>query len=79
MEALVANPHLHVQVENGFFDLATPFFATEYTMDHLELPQKLRSNISLEYYDAGHMMYLRDDSLAKLKDNIATFLDKTAK
>ena len=41
--------------------------------------QNLRSNISLEYYDAGHMMYLRDDSLAKLKDNIATFLDKTAK
>jgi carboxypeptidase C (cathepsin A) len=68
-----------LQVENGFFDLATPFFATEYTMDHLELPQNLRSNISLEYYDAGHMMYLRDDSLAKLKDNIATFLDKTAK
>jgi carboxypeptidase C (cathepsin A) len=79
VEALVENPHLHLQVENGFFDLATPFFATEYTMDHLELPQNLRSNISLEYYDAGHMMYLRDDSLAKLKDNIATFLDKTAK
>jgi carboxypeptidase C (cathepsin A) len=79
LRALVANPHLRVQAENGLFDLATPFFATEYTMDHLELPANLRSNISLEYYDAGHMMYLRDDSLAKLKANISVFLDQPAK
>jgi len=79
LQALVANPHLHVQAENGLFDLATPFFATEYTMDHLELPPSLRSNISLEYYDAGHMMYLRDDSLVKLKENIGAFLDNSAK
>jgi carboxypeptidase C (cathepsin A) len=79
LEAMVANPHLRVQAENGLFDLATPFFATEYTMDHLELPANLRSNISLEYYDAGHMMYLRDDSLAKLKANISAFMDQSAK
>ncbi len=79
LKALVANPHLHVQAENGLFDLATPFFATEYTMDHLSLPEKLRSNIELEYYEAGHMMYLREDSLAKLKTNIASFIDRSAK
>jgi carboxypeptidase C (cathepsin A) len=79
LEALVQNPHLHVQAENGLFDLATPFFATEYTMDHLELPPNLRSNISLQYYDAGHMMYLRDDSLAKLKQNIGALIDQSAK
>jgi carboxypeptidase C (cathepsin A) len=78
LQALVSNPHLQVQAENGLFDLATPFFATEYTMDHLELPQELRPNISLEYYEAGHMMYLRDDSLAKLKVNISAFVDKAA-
>jgi carboxypeptidase C (cathepsin A) len=78
-QALVANPHLHVQAENGLFDLATPFFATEYTMDHLKLPENLRSNIELEYYDAGHMMYLRDDSLTKLKTNIASFMDRSSK
>lgn len=77
--ALVVNPHLHVQAENGYFDLATPFFATEYTMDHLNLPKELRPNIELEYYDAGHMMYLRDDSLTKLKVNIASFMDRSAK
>jgi carboxypeptidase C (cathepsin A) len=79
LKAIVSNPHLKVQAENGLFDLATPFFATEYTMDHLELPQNLRSNISLEYYDAGHMMYLQDESLAKLKQNIGAFLDQSAK
>jgi carboxypeptidase C (cathepsin A) len=78
-EALVSNPHLQVQVENGLYDLATPFFATEYTMDHLGLPPELRSHIHLEYYDAGHMMYLRNESLAKLKGNIASFIDSTSK
>jgi carboxypeptidase C (cathepsin A) len=78
-EALVANPHLQVQVENGLYDMATPFFATEYTMDHLGLPPDLRSHIHLEYYDAGHMMYLREDSLAKLKHNIAGFIAGASK
>jgi carboxypeptidase C (cathepsin A) len=77
--ALVSNPHLQVQVENGFYDLATPFFATEYTMDHLGLPPDLRSHIHMEYYDAGHMMYLLGASLAMLKGNIAGFIDSTSK
>ena len=79
VQALVANPHLEVQVENGLFDLATPFYATEYTMDHLDLPANLVKNIHMEFYDAGHMMYLVDESLAKLKGNIATFIDAAAK
>jgi carboxypeptidase C (cathepsin A) len=79
IQALLTNPHLQVEVENGLYDLATPFFATEYTMDHLGLPEKLQKNIHLQYYDAGHMMYLRDDDLAKLKANIAAFIDASAK
>jgi carboxypeptidase C (cathepsin A) len=75
IQALMTNPHLHVQVENGYYDMATPFFATEYTMDHLFLPGNLRSNIQLEYYDAGHMIYLHEEDLAKLKSNIAAFID----
>jgi len=73
-EALVSNAHLQVQVENGLYDLATPFFGTEYTVRHLRLPANLRSHIHLEYYDAGHMMYLRDQDLAKLKSNVASFI-----
>jgi carboxypeptidase C (cathepsin A) len=79
IEAMITNPHLQVEVENGLYDLATPFFATEYTMEHLGLPDKLQKNIHLQYYDAGHMMYLRDEDLTKLKANIAAFLDAAAK
>jgi carboxypeptidase C (cathepsin A) len=79
IEAMLTNPHLQVEVDNGLYDLATPFFATEYTMDHLGLPEKLQKNIHLQYYDAGHMMYLRDEDLAKLKSNIAAFIDAASK
>ena len=79
IQAMLANPHLKVEVENGLYDMATPFFATEYTMEHLGLPEKLQKNIRLQYYDAGHMMYLRDDDLAKLKSNIVAFIDSASK
>jgi carboxypeptidase C (cathepsin A) len=79
IQALLTNPHLQVEVENGLYDLATPFFATEYTMEHLFLPEKLQKNIRLQYYDAGHMMYLHEEDLAKLKTNVAAFIDRASK
>jgi carboxypeptidase C (cathepsin A) len=79
IQALLTNPHLKVEIENGYYDLATPFFATEYTVDHLGLPEKLQKNITLQYYNAGHMMYVREDDLAKLKANVANFIDAAAK
>jgi carboxypeptidase C (cathepsin A) len=79
VQAMLTNPHLKVEVENGLYDLATPFFATEYTMEHLGLPEKLQKNIALKYYDAGHMMYVREEDLTKLKANIAAFIDSAAK
>src|SRR5215475_3830436 len=79
IQALLTNPHLQVEVENGLYDLATPFFGSEYTMDHLLLPEKLRGNIRLQYYGAGHMMYLRDEDRAKLKNNVASFIERACK
>jgi carboxypeptidase C (cathepsin A) len=79
VQAMLTNPHLKVEVENGIYDLATPFFGTEYTMDHLGLSDKLRSNIHLQYYEAGHMMYLHDADLAQLKKNVASFIDSATK
>jgi carboxypeptidase C (cathepsin A) len=74
-QALVTNPNLRIEIENGYYDLATPFVATEYTVSHLEgLSAGLRDNITLKYYDAGHMMYLHEPELAKLKQNIARFI-----
>jgi len=76
---MVENPHLQVQVENGLFDMATPFFATEYTMDHLLLPGEVRNRIDLQYYGAGHMMYLHEEDLAKLKAQIGRFINSAWK
>jgi carboxypeptidase C (cathepsin A) len=77
--ALAYNPNLRVEVENGYYDMATPFFATEYTMDHLGIAADLRSHIALKYYEAGHMMYLHEPDLAALKANIAQFIAATSR
>jgi carboxypeptidase C (cathepsin A) len=75
--ALTRNVNLRVQVENGYDDLATPFFATEWTMNHLDLRPDLRGHIELKYYDAGHMMYLHVPALEQLKGHIAQFIGAT--
>lgn len=79
VQALVTNPALRVQTENGWFDMATPFFATEFTVDHLQLPTVLRGHIDFKYYDSGHMIYLNEQDLPKLKQNIADLIDAAIK
>jgi carboxypeptidase C (cathepsin A) len=74
--AMITNPRLLVQVENGYYDLATPFFATEHTMEHLALPEVLQKNIKEDYYTAGHMMYLHDDDRVSLHKQIASLIDR---
>jgi carboxypeptidase C (cathepsin A) len=59
--------------------MATPFFATEYTMDHLGLQANLRSRIHFEYYESGHMIYLNEKELPTLKNNIASFIDSATR
>ncbi|HSE40198.1 MAG TPA: peptidase S10, partial [Acidobacteriota bacterium] len=73
-QAMNENPSLKVHVANGYYDLATPFFATMYTFDHLGLEPDLQQNISMSFYEAGHMMYIHKPSLISLKQNLATFL-----
>jgi len=72
--AMTQNPFLHVFVAKGYYDLATPFFAADYTFDHLGLDPTLRGHLSGAYYEAGHMMYVHAPSLAKLKADIAQFI-----
>jgi carboxypeptidase C (cathepsin A) len=78
-QALITNPRLLVEVENGYFDLATPFFATEFTMEHLGLPEALQKNIKEDYYSAGHMMYLHDEDRVNLHNHIASFIDRATR
>jgi len=77
-EALIKSPHLKVLVLNGYYDLATPFSATEYVMSHLGLPPAVSSRIAMKYYEAGHMMYVHPASAAKFKRDVDAFIDATA-
>jgi len=79
VNAMSHNPHLKVMVLNGIFDLATPFYGTEYTFNHLGLDKKIKDNISMKYYEAGHMMYIHNESAAKFKKDVAEFINSTLK
>jgi len=72
--AMSVNPHLRVHVASGYYDLATPYFATQHTLDHLGLEEELRANLSTSTYESGHMMYVRLQDLAKLKRELAAFI-----
>jgi carboxypeptidase C (cathepsin A) len=73
-EAMTKNPFLKVFVANGYYDLATPYLATRYTFEHLDLDESLQNNVSMGYYEAGHMMYIHQPSLAQLKGDLADFI-----
>ncbi len=72
--AMSKNPSLKVFVANGYYDLATPYLATRYTFDHMELDASLRNNLTMKHYEAGHMMYIHEESLAALKQDLAAFI-----
>lgn len=77
-DAMLRNPYLQVYVANGYYDLATPFFATEYTFSHMGLDKSLQDNVRMSYFDAGHMMYIHIASLAKMKEDLAAFVRDAA-
>lgn len=76
-EVMSKNPKLHVFVANGYYDLATPYFATEYTFNHLNLDPSLKDNVTMDYYDAGHMMYIDKASFVKLNRDVKLFIHKS--
>ena len=74
-QALTKNPHLHVLVVSGLYDLATPFLATRYTLSHLGLNASLADHLTTVEYPSGHMVYLHEESLRKLKADSSRFLE----
>lgn len=73
-KAMTRNPDLQVLFTCGYYDLATPYFDSVYTVDHLGLAESLRGHVQLTYYESGHMMYIREADHAKLKKDIASFI-----
>jgi hypothetical protein len=72
-EAMHLNPNLRVFAANGLFDLATPFYTTEYELANVGLDPAVRARITLAYYQSGHMIYLSDDALRALRADLGRF------
>ena len=77
--AIAKNPFLKVFVGQGYYDLATPHFATQYMVSHMNIDPKLRDNLQIQHYPAGHMFYLDLDSIAAFKEDIAAFIRTASK
>ena len=73
--AMTLNPKMKVLVQSGYFDLACPYGTVHYALEHLEVAPGLRKNVSVQYYDAGHMMYVHPASMVKFKQDLAAFVD----
>ncbi len=76
-DSMAKNPYMKIFVAQGYYDLATPFYAAEYTISALNLEPSLRRNINFEYYESGHMMYIETRSLKKLKDDATQFIQRS--
>jgi carboxypeptidase C (cathepsin A) len=75
--AMKTNPRLKVMVNGGYYDLATPFYAAWYEDKHLPMSPELAANIQFDWYESGHMVYVRDESLEKLHERVAAFIRST--
>jgi carboxypeptidase C (cathepsin A) len=76
--AMKQNPDLKVMVNGGYFDVSTPYFEGVMELRHLPVPANLRGNIEYRYYESGHMVYVRPDTLKALHDNVADFIRRTS-
>lgn len=77
-EVLSRSKGTKVLVANGYFDLATPHFATEYTISHMGIDPEVRDNIEMTYYEAGHMMYIHQPSLKQLAADLRDFVENAS-
>ena len=75
--AMRKNPYMKIFVASGYYDMATPYYATEYSLAAMNLEPSLRRNISVSYYESGHMMYIEKNSLRQLKEDAARFIQNS--
>lgn len=75
--AMSQNPHLQVFSANGYYDFATPYFATKYTLEHMDIAPALQKNITFRSYESGHMIYLSPSARRAYKNDLDSWYDKT--
>ena len=75
--AMKTNPRLKVMVNSGYYDLATPFYASWFDDKHLPIPASLAKNIQYDYYKSGHMVYVNSKALKQLHANVEAFIRST--
>lgn len=75
--AMKLNPNLKIQLNGGYYDLATPYFEAEYELHQLPIQPKLESNIEMHFYTSGHMVYAHEPDLKALHANVADFIERT--
>jgi carboxypeptidase C (cathepsin A) len=75
--ALARNPYLKIFVAMGYYDMATPYFAVDYTLHHISLDPVLLKNFSTGYYEAGHMMYIDEKQLGRLRADVGKFIEES--
>src|SRR5689334_20484805 len=73
--AMRQNPYLKVLSLNGWYDMATPFFGTEYDLNHMMLEPAQQRNLEFRYYPSGHMVYLNPDALHSMRLDVERFID----
>ena len=75
--ALSKDPNLKVLIMNGYYDLATVFYGVEHTLTHMNLDPEIQDNITMTYYESGHMMYIHEPSMIKFKTDLSRFISET--
>ena len=78
-QAMTKNPHLKVLLAGGYYDFATPFFAAQYTLQHLNVAPAIARNISYAFFQSGHMVYVNTPSLAQFKSALSPWYDSAAR
>ena len=74
--AMRENPYLKVLSLNGWYDMATPFFGTEYDLNHMMLEPAQQRNLEFRYYPSGHMVYLNPDALHAMRLDVERFVNE---
>jgi carboxypeptidase C (cathepsin A) len=73
--AMKHDPNLNILLTGGYMDLGTPFYAAEYEMHQLPIPEKLQKNIHYKFFPSGHMVYVNPDAHKGLHDSAAKFIE----